>query len=295
MEKATGAIMAFIGIFLLYIAFFGPSGFGFSWSGNTYTDTFNGMDSSFWQLDKSDAPGATATFEGTYKVTWSSQPSSNEEVILRSRRSYDFSQGGSVELQLIGGDAQHIHIRLLPQPWDPTLGPDADNEIRVLKNYYEGKAGVRVRVGGRQVDSWFTSFYGTYSGSLKISVEQGQVRFYIDGSPVYTTSYPFGTYQLYIEISSESGPYCWGYTEVDNFILSLGAPSQEPPEPEPEPEPQPEPQPSPSDPITWLKNLLNDRAFRALLTMIGIALTGIGLIVIFVGGSSRRVQSLPTY
>jgi len=221
MSRATGLILIFIGAMMIYLAIFGISGFAmFQWTGNTYTDSFDYLNQAFWDLITPSEPAGTAKFQGTYRVDWPSSIPKNEWFFLRSKQSFDFSKGGSISLEILGGECASINIH---------IGIYRQNAYVLYRNKQVGWQGVHRYINGelkRLKDEILGSNF-QYEGKVKIEVTPDHtVNFYIDGRLICSDTFSLPSFENQVGIGMLSTRERSGYGEVDNFVLELasGAP-----------------------------------------------------------------------
>jgi hypothetical protein len=203
MEKSRAAVLVFIGAFLLYLGIFGTSGF----SGLPYsltpriTDTFPTNTVSPWWTVLSDTyggsisqgPGLTITGNGETQGGAYTTAAQYDLTTSDIKASVDTGAYGEIGLLI-----SNTKITAMPKPstgWTGfllvSLNGGASATLMVenctaTDNYYYYPP---IRLGEHST-----------SGTLELSISNGQINFLISGSSAYSEPWQLGNYMCYVTI-----------------------------------------------------------------------------------------------
>ena len=230
MNRSTGATLLFVGCILIYLSVFGITGFGFRFAlGGSFTDPFNTIDTTRWKITTDPVYSGRYYADGVLHFDWSTKPTGNtvqgwESVTFSSIALYDFSQGGSLTLDIVSmtggtGNIRVFDLFLVDQP----TGFSGATMVGVRKNAYAKYYCVFDYTKSPNIEFNKQTFV-TYPGNLKIEVStMGKLTFYVDGVQLLTGySPPWSTLQLYVGMRAGVDWTYYGHLTVDNYQVVAG-------------------------------------------------------------------------
>ena len=231
-SKSLGLI--FMGAIFIYLSFYGlyvPGIYG--WQGNIYTDTFDKLDLSFWQLPDEVPSYLKISASGTLKFEFSSAPTKGDMKVIKTINYYDLSSGYIQVDMVVPSGQEKVRSLLFGIKFLDSSGNflglyriDVSEKYNMLvaKLYLPGEA---AKILGHGT-------YKGYQGKLKIKLSNNEVSFY-----AYDTSSPFCTANFQLSTSQYAQPFIgiyydtqyYGLAEFDNFVMSVSSGGSPPPPP----------------------------------------------------------------
>ena len=156
----------------------------------------NAIDTNRWE--KLEVGGTVAETDGQLKVTIpSGQAWSQAGLVTKHAYSMD---GFSVEINVVEFDS--LDEMILQICTTKTTSSDPFNEAnwyRILKARYDGKIYIQRKVGGT-LTTLATISYNSATGTLRITVSNGVIKFYENGVLRYSESYQLPSYDCYLYV-----------------------------------------------------------------------------------------------
>lgn len=230
MERGTGAALVVVGCILIYLSVFGISALPFRFAiGSSFTDPFDSIVAGRYNIQHGTYYTGTLTANGQLHFAWSVRPATWEEENVITVNQYDFSQGGSISLDvstLTGGTGKVRCIDLYLSPDPAGMESTTEKHLIGVRKNYNSLFLVDFDYARTPIESDQKS-YTQSTGSLKIEISSsGELTFIGDGITLGTMTFAdtgWTSKILYVGIRCGVDQNLYGDLGVDNLVVAAGS------------------------------------------------------------------------
>lgn len=218
MQRSQGAILLVVGAILIYLSIFGLTGLSALQLTGSWSDDFNDnvIDTAKWQVKMT----TSCTVAETSQLLRMSVATGVGRGLLISKLASSF-EDATVSIRVVATQNSEAHLGLSVSP-DLALSEYAIDVYYILiqARTSQSQLFIQRRVSGVE-KTMYTGSLTTVTGSLKISVSTGTIKFLYNDVVMYSEPFALSSKTVYPYIQGIFGVGTAAQTDVDDFVLTV--------------------------------------------------------------------------